>query len=51
MLDIRRIRTEPDAVKAALAKRGIDGSQIDALLELDVERRKRVTVFQESGIL
>jgi seryl-tRNA synthetase len=43
MLDIRRIRTEPDAVKSALAKRGIDGSQIDALLELDVERRKRVT--------
>ncbi|MGC4045272.1 MAG: serine--tRNA ligase [Armatimonas sp.] len=43
MLDIRRIRTEPDAVKAALAKRGVDGTQIDALLELDVERRKRVT--------
>lgn len=43
MLDIRRIRTEPGAVKSALAKRGIDGGQIDALLELDVERRKRVT--------
>lgn len=43
MLDIRRIRTEPETVKAALAKRGVDGAQIDELLEIDVERRKRVT--------
>ena len=35
MLDIRRIRTEPDAIKANLAKRGEDTSKIDALLALD----------------
>jgi hypothetical protein len=27
MLDIRRFRTEPDEVKAALARRGIDTSE------------------------
>jgi seryl-tRNA synthetase len=41
MLDIRRIRTEPDAVKAALARRGIDTSEVDEVLELD-ERQRRL---------
>lgn len=41
MLDIRRIRAEPDAVKAALARRGHDTSAIDEVLELD--RRQRST--------
>jgi seryl-tRNA synthetase len=39
MLDIRLIRNEPEAVKAALARRGEATSSIDALLELDTERR------------
>ncbi len=39
MLDIRLIRTEPEAAKAALARRGDDTSTIDHLLELDAERR------------
>lgn len=43
MLDIRRLRTEPDAVKAALAKRGEDPARVDALLALDVERRRALT--------
>ena len=41
MLDIRRIRTEPDAVKAALARRGIDVSDVDRVAELD-ERNRRL---------
>lgn len=41
MLDIRRIRSEPDAVKAALARRGIDPADIDRVSELD-ERQRRL---------
>ena len=39
MLDIRLIRTEPDKVKAALARRKMD-IDIDKLLELDKEKRE-----------
>src|SRR3954447_26653155 len=41
MLDIRRIRSEPDVVKAALARRGIDTADIDRVAELD-ERQRRL---------
>jgi seryl-tRNA synthetase len=41
MLDIRRIRTEPTAVEAALARRGIDTSDIGRVAELD-ERQRRL---------
>lgn len=40
MLDIRRIRTEPDAVKAALARRGIDTSELDDVVALDAQQRE-----------
>lgn len=40
MLDIRRIRTDPDAVKAALARRGYDVSEIDEVVRLDTDRRR-----------
>ena len=40
MIDIRRIRNETDAVKAALARRGVDGSEIDRLLEDDAASRR-----------
>ncbi len=43
MLDIRRLRSEPEVVKAALAKRGEDPSKIDAILAIDVDRRRAVT--------
>ncbi|MCB0961535.1 MAG: serine--tRNA ligase [Acidimicrobiales bacterium] len=46
MLDIRRIRTEPDVVKAALARRGIDVSDIDRVAELD-ERQRRLGVERD----
>ena len=38
MLDLKRIRREPDAVRAALARRGDDGA-LDNVLELDGRRR------------
>ena len=40
MLDIRRIRSEPHEVKAALARRGIDTGAVDRAAELDVEARR-----------
>lgn len=47
MLDIKRIRTEPDAVKAALAKRDQSAANaIDDLLTMDAERRKRLTTIE-----
>lgn len=46
MLDIRRIRTEPDVVKAALARRGIDVTDVDRVAELD-ERQRRLGVERD----
>jgi len=41
MLDVRRIRSEPDAVKAALARRGDPSlaDAVDRVVELDAEHR------------
>ncbi|MDQ6696492.1 MAG: serine--tRNA ligase [Actinomycetota bacterium] len=39
MLDVRQIRTEPDEVKASLARRGIDTSDLDRVRELDARQR------------
>ncbi|MFA5527612.1 MAG: serine--tRNA ligase [Peptostreptococcales bacterium] len=39
MLDMKRIRTESEAVKAALLKRNFDISKIDEVLTLDEKRR------------
>ncbi|WP_395089883.1 serine--tRNA ligase [Armatimonas sp.] len=46
MLDIRRIRTEPDVIKANLAKRGEGTGKIDALLALDETRREKQTEWE-----
>lgn len=46
MLDIRLIRTETDAVRAALEKRGESGAVIDELLGIDAERRARMTELE-----
>jgi seryl-tRNA synthetase len=41
MLDLRRIRTEPDAVRAALARRGGDAADpIDRIVALDARQRE-----------
>ena len=42
MLDIRLIREQPDAVKAALGTVGVEAAEIDALLALDAERRAAI---------
>ena len=48
MLDIRLIREQPDFVKERLATRGgDDAAKIDALLGVDVERRKGETALQQ----
>jgi len=39
MLDLRRIRTEPGVVKAELARRGLDGAEVDEVLALDERQR------------
>jgi seryl-tRNA synthetase len=46
MLDIRRIRTEPAEVKAALARRGIATDDIDRVIELD-ERVRAVAAERD----
>ena len=47
MLDLHLIRSESDAVKESLRRRGLDGSEIDRVLELDIEHR-RLLQRQES---
>jgi len=40
MLDVRRFRTEPDAVRAGLARRGGDATaHVDRIIELDLAQR------------
>lgn len=40
MLDIRRLRTEPDAVRAGLSRRGGEAAaSVDRILELDAQQR------------
>ncbi|MFI5041959.1 MAG: serine--tRNA ligase [Acidimicrobiales bacterium] len=40
MIDIRLVRSEPDVVKAALARRGVDSSVVDELAGLDRRTRE-----------
>jgi seryl-tRNA synthetase len=40
MLDPRRLRTEPDVLKAGLARRGVDGSEVDRAVDLDRRQRE-----------
>jgi seryl-tRNA synthetase len=39
VLDVRRLRTDLDAVKASLARRGIDTSDLDRAADLDARQR------------
>jgi seryl-tRNA synthetase len=39
MIDIRLVREEPDAVKAALARKGVDPDDVDRAAALDARRR------------
>jgi seryl-tRNA synthetase len=42
MIDLVQLRREPDAVKAALARRGVSSDTMDEILALDVEHRRRL---------
>ena len=39
MIDIRALREDPDGVKAALARRGVEPSEVDAVIAADVAHR------------
>ena len=39
MIDIRRLRAEPDAVTAALARKNVDRADVDRALALDERAR------------
>jgi seryl-tRNA synthetase len=43
MLDVRAIRSELDVVKAALARRGMDVSDVDRVADLDARQRAAIT--------
>ena len=43
MIDIRALREDPDGVKAALARRGVEPSEVDAVLAADVAHRARLS--------
>lgn len=47
MIDIRRLREEPDTVTAALARRGVHAGELKHLVELDEERRSLITEGDE----
>ncbi|MBS1879500.1 MAG: serine--tRNA ligase [Actinobacteria bacterium] len=47
MLDLRLIRSEPERVKAALARRGA-GEQVDELLALDARRRELLPTLEQA---
>ncbi len=47
MIDIRRLRSAPDQLKANLARRNIDVSSIDTVLELDAKAREVATSRDE----
>ncbi len=42
MIDIRLLRDDPDGVKAALARRGVDESEVDDIIAGDVVHRSRL---------
>ena len=46
MIDIRVLRDDPDGVKAALGRRGVEEAEVDAVLEADVARRAARTRFE-----
>jgi seryl-tRNA synthetase len=47
VIDLRRLRGEPDAVKAALARRGIDLSSLGTVVDLDARQRAAGTERDE----
>ncbi|HEX8086398.1 MAG TPA: serine--tRNA ligase [Solirubrobacteraceae bacterium] len=46
MLDIKRIRREPDAVRESLARRGANAALLDAILAADERHRAALAAFE-----
>ena len=42
MIDIKALRDDPEGVKAALARRGVEAAEVDAVIDADVAYRARV---------
>jgi seryl-tRNA synthetase len=47
VIDIRELRADPDAVKAALARRGVEAAEVDAVLEADAAWSARLRVAED----
>jgi seryl-tRNA synthetase len=47
MIDIRALREDPDAVKAALARRGVEAAEVDAVMGADAERLAAQRRFED----
>jgi seryl-tRNA synthetase len=43
MIDIQALRDDPDGVKAALARRGVDAAEVDAVIAADEAHRSHLT--------
>jgi seryl-tRNA synthetase len=48
MIDLRLLRSAPDVVAAALARRGLDRDRVDHLLALDERRRSTIAAVDEA---
>ncbi len=46
MIDIRVLREDPEGVKAALSRRGVEASEIDAVIAADVAHRAHQTRYE-----
>ena len=46
MIDLRALRDDPDGVKAALARRGVDAAEVDAVLRADAEHRQKLAAAE-----
>jgi len=46
MIDIRLLRDDPDSAKAALARRGVEASEVDAVIAADVEHRAKLAAAE-----
>ncbi len=47
MLDIKLFRNDPDFVKEKVAKRGMEDTVVDEVLELDEQRRQLISKAEE----
>jgi len=48
MIDVQKIREQPDAVRAGIQKKGLDGALVDRFLEIDAAWRKQVQKIEIS---